>query len=347
MTRKLLSILALLCLTTTSAWAQKYCMLFFKANGQTVTKIVYPWDFENDPDLNKRTYTIKCNESGNDELDIIIQALYGKSAGRYDSNYAPSVSGNENAIATIKEGCLWITINEYFIDAGTTKFEGYYCDVDGVTPYDYSLEITCTSLDNPFESENVTAHEGKTGEYWATYYNNEKSYKADTKTTVYQAAVNGTKTGVTLTEVKNQEIPVGKAVILKSSASTITLTLAGTTQILDDNELEGTDYDLTTPANAYCLSNETTGTSPRGVGFYKFTGTTIPAHRAYLVVDDGPTNARGFLGFGGDHNTTDIALPEAVVIEGDSPIYDLSGRRVIGKPQKGFYVKNGKKVVIN
>jgi hypothetical protein len=35
-----------------------------------------------------------------------------------------------------------------------------------------------------------------------------------------------------------------------------------------------------------------------------------------------------------------------VVIENDGPIYDLSGRRIIGQPQKGIYVKNGKKFVI-
>jgi hypothetical protein len=50
------------------------------------------------------------------------------------------------------------------------------------------------------------------------------------------------------------------------------------------------------------------------------------------------------MGFGGDDNTTGIALPEAEVIDGE--IYDLSGRRVASQPQKGIYVKNGKKVVI-
>lgn len=147
-----------------------------------------------------------------------------------------------------------------------------------------------------------------------------------------------------LTEVTGREIPAGKGVVLKSSAATITLTPTTTTQTLSGNELQGTDADLTTPANAYCLSKETTG-SARGVGFYTYTETTIPAHRAYLVVASGPATARGFLGFG-DDNTTGISLPEAVVIGDDAPVYDLSGRRVTGQPQKGIYVKNGKKFVI-
>lgn len=195
-------------------------------------------------------------------------------------------------------------------------------------------------------STTVTANEGATGEYWATYYNGTTSFTADENTTVYQAAVNSGKTAVVLTEVTGREIPAGKGVVLKSSAATITLTpTTTTTQTLEGNALTGVDVATTAPSNAYCLSKETTGSSPRGVGFYTYTG-TIPAHRAYLVVDGGPSNARGFLGFGDDDNTTGISLPEAVVIENDGPIYDLSGRRIIGQPQKGIYVKNGKKVVI-
>ena len=191
---------------------------------------------------------------------------------------------------------------------------------------------------------NVTANEGASGEYWATYYNSAQGYTADANTTVYQAAVNSAKTAVVLTEVTGREIPAGKGVVLKSSAATIKLTPTTTTQTLEGNELTGVDVATVAPSNAYCLSKETTG-SARGVGFYTYTG-TIPAHRAYLVVAGGPSLSRGFLGFGDDDNTTGISLPEAVVIENDGPIYDLSGRRIIGQPQKGIYVKNGKKVVI-
>ena len=192
---------------------------------------------------------------------------------------------------------------------------------------------------------NLTANLGNVaGEYWATYYNSAQGYRADANTTVYQAAVNSSKTAVVLTEVTGREIPAGKGVVLKSSAATITLTPTTTTQTLEGNELTGVDDATAAPPNAYCLTKETTG-SARGVGFYTYEG-TIPAHRAYLVVAGGPSLARGFLGFGDDDNTTGISLPEAVVIENDGPIYDLSGRRIIGQPKKGIYVKNGKKFVI-
>ena len=191
----------------------------------------------------------------------------------------------------------------------------------------------------------LAAHEGATGEYWATYYNGTHGFTADANTTVYQAKVNGTKTAVVLTEVTSKEIPADKGVVLKSSDESIILSVATTTATYSDNDLLGTDVDLATPANAYCLSKETTG-SARGVGFYLYTpsdGDVIPAHRAYLQI---PSSARSFYGFGDDNYTTDIDLPKAVVIEDDGLIYDLSGRRVTGQPKKGIYVKNGKLFVI-
>ena len=57
--------------------------------------------------------------------------------------------------------------------------------------------------------------------------------------------------------------------------------------------------------------------------------------------------ARGFIGFGGDdENTTGIALPEASHDGEDGEVFDLNGRRISGQPQKGIYLKNGKKFVI-
>jgi surface protein len=188
--------------------------------------------------------------------------------------------------------------------------------------------------------------------YWATYYNSAHSFKADDNTTVYQAKVNGDKDAVVLTEVTSKEIPADNGVVLKSSASSIILSVATTTATYSANDLKGTDVDLANPGNVYCLSNETTG-KVRGVGFYSYGSTdganedgVIPAHRAYLVVTDGPTNSRGFLGFGEDDGATAIDNGKWKIDNSDGTIYDLSGRIVIGQPRKGIYVKDGKKFVI-
>ncbi len=192
---------------------------------------------------------------------------------------------------------------------------------------------------------NLTANEGKTGEYWMTFFSRFYDFTTDANTKIYKAAVNGTKTAVVLTEVA--DIPKNNAAVLKSSNEAIVMTLASSTSgDYTGNELQGT-YEVTdTPGNTYCLSKETSGSSPRGVGFYTYTLATIPANRAYLVVAGGPSSARGSLGIDDDDNTTVIDAPKALSAEADGTLYDLSGRRVMGQPQKGIYVKNGKKFVI-
>lgn len=267
--------------------------------------------------------------------------LSGWSTANVTDMYA-MFSACEN-LTTIYVGDGWSTekaTNSDGMFVGCTKLPNW----DGTTDATHAN----TGASGYLNKVKVTANSDGAGNYWATYYNGTHSFKADANTTVYQAKVNGTKDAVKLTEVTSKEIPADKGVVLKSTASSIILSVATTTTTYSDNDLLGTDVALATPANAYCLSNETTG-SARGVGFYLYTpsnGATIPAHRAYLVVAGGPSNARGFLGFGDDDNSTGIGLPEAAVIEADGPVYDLSGRRVAGQPVKGIYVKNGKKLII-
>ena len=182
----------------------------------------------------------------------------------------------------------------------------------------------------------VTANEGTTGEYWATCYNSKTSFTAaGDNTTVFQAALSGDQ--LTLTEVPNREIPAGKAVILKSSAATINLTPATTSQTLDGNQLQGTTAEMTgADGNIYVLNKGT-----NGVGFYKLSASgTIGANKAYLV---GPTAAREFFLF---DEATGIEMPTAEDVNADAVFYDLQGRRV-QNPTKGLYIVNGKKVFIN
>ena len=183
---------------------------------------------------------------------------------------------------------------------------------------------------------NVTANEGASGEYWSTFYNATQGFTADENTTVFQAALSGSS--LTLTEVPNREIPATKAVILKSSSATITLTPSSTTETLEGNELQGTATSITNPGNAYVLNK----TETNGVGFYKLSSTgTIGANKAYLTYS-GASLTRSFFGF---DETTGIEMPTAEVIDADAVVYDLQGRRV-AQPTKGLYIVNGKKVII-
>lgn len=189
-------------------------------------------------------------------------------------------------------------------------------------------------LDLFMATTSVTANEGKTGEYWSTYYDGAKSSIADANTTVYTGKVNGDK--IDLTEIVDKTIPAGNAVILKSTAANVTLTKTSATGTLANNDLKGVDV-ATAKTDVYCLSKNGTV-----VGFYNFSG-DVPAHRAYIeIVSSAP-----MLGFD-DGGTTEIMtlnIEHGTLNNGSW--YTLDGRQLNAQPtRKGIYVRNGKKFIV-
>lgn len=93
-------------------------------------------------------------------------------------------------------------------------------------------------------------------------------------------------------------------------------------------------------ATTYVLNgNRTTGT----IGFYRYTGTNLPAYKAYLELTG--TNAMGFsFDFGGEVTNLNGVLNDA---EGDNqPCYDLSGRRTLRPAAGGIYISGRKKILV-
>lgn len=186
----------------------------------------------------------------------------------------------------------------------------------------------------------LTGNSDGAGNYWATYYNNIAGFVADANTTVYTAKVSDDKTKVVLTEVADRSVPTAKTVILKSTEAEMTLTYKrDISDVLPDNDLKGNGFDIETPEDTYMLAK-----GAKGVGFYHWTGSTIPAHRGYLTISGAA--ARQFLGF--DDSAEGATVIKGIQTEdiGNSSFYDLTGRRVEGQPQKGLYVKDGKKVFV-
>ena len=183
--------------------------------------------------------------------------------------------------------------------------------------------------------------------YWTTYYNATVGFMADPNTKVYKAKVNSDKTKVVLSEVTNRIVPAGNAVVLKSTAPTLTLTYNATTGTLSGNELRASASQIyPTPENTYMLIK---GAS--GVGFYHYpsinptfnTQTIIPARKAYLTI---AASARSFLGID-EGETTSIHEGYSMEELGSAVWYTLDGRRLDAMPtQKGIYVSNGKKIII-
>ena len=191
---------------------------------------------------------------------------------------------------------------------------------------------------------NLTANSAD-GAYWMTFYNNRYNFVADENTQVFKAALSDKS--LTLTELTTDKIVKNNnAVILKSTASPIVMTLTSTGGSNDftGNQLAGV-YDpagKTSDGTMYVLNNGT-----NGVGFYKLhAGSTLGVGKAYLTYSG--TTAPSFFGFEDGTEipgATDISTTDFTDKAG--AWYTLSGVRLNAKPtQKGIYIVNGNKVVI-
>ena len=189
---------------------------------------------------------------------------------------------------------------------------------------------------------NLTAKQGATDEYWATFYSEMSNYQASDGTQVF--AVNLTGTEITMIEITDGIIKSSEGVVLKSTSNSITLTptITASTGNYTNNSLMGTLTEITPGENDYYVLNK----KGAGIGFYKLSNTgTIGANKAYLIYPDpqaGPGNTREFFGF---EEATGLKAIDNGQLTIDNVVYDLQGRRV-QNPTKGLYIVNGKKVVI-
>ena len=145
-----------------------------------------------------------------------------------------------------------------------------------------------------------------------------------------------------------ETIPANCGVIVMANTGTFTFkeTLMST-DVVEENLLTGTTKKVNVvdiPGDVYTLGH---GKRTGYMGFFKYTGATMPANKAYLVLnvdeeeDDVLVIDRD--SYADIFNTTSIYF---AVDEEDAPvIYDLQGRRV-ENPSKGIYIVNGKKVYI-
>ena len=189
------------------------------------------------------------------------------------------------------------------------------------------------------------------GVYWATYYNSTGgNLIVDNNTTAYIGTLNGDEDQVILTVIDDKIIPNDEAVVLKSTTPIPVLQTTEEESTFDFyyNYLEGVGEvteigEVMDVGSDYCY---TLSYGVNGVGFYRYTGETLAANKAYLIISNA-AGARGFYDIGEGDGTTAIKIPTVIVERhNDDVIYDLTGR-IIGQPmQKGIYVKNGKKFIV-
>ena len=221
------------------------------------------------------------------------------------------------------------SIDMFYMFYGCSKLQGYddYNNYNGAT---YAKPIA--------DGGYFTSINEVDDAYWWTYYTDEHNTKFDANTTVYTATLNADNKSVVLNEVWDRLVPSGQAVILKTVKDKPLIYLSTEEDgwgNFSANDLKGTTEEKATDGTVYTLAAE-----GGNLGFYRYTGETLAARKAYLVIEGG-SGAR-YIGFAGSEATaiTDVAAESAA----ENTVYDLQGRRV-SEPQKGLYIVNGKKIV--
>ena len=119
--------------------------------------------------------------------------------------------------------------------------------------------------------------------YVGTFFNGTKDYQVLENAKAYTMSLDGGKVLFRQIGDDGQVIPQGTAVVIVASEADVTLRILKTTDVTayDGNILKGSDTDIANPAGTvYVL-----GIVEETLGFYSFTGSTIPAGKAYYVVE--------------------------------------------------------------
>ena len=134
---------------------------------------------------------------------------------------------------------------------------------------------------------------------------------------------------------------VGVVLISETGATTAEISISDEAGTLELGSLTGTTtgQNIADSQSNYLVLGRDASDETK-VGFYRPSGTQIPANKAYINLGGGSVQG---LAFNFDGATTDINNISATTDKQE--IYDLSGRRVM-KANKGLYIINGKKCFI-
>ena len=217
--------------------------------------------------------------------------------------------------------------------SGSTRNVVYWGDHDNGSTFTVSQADLPDLRLNPFD--------GKT---YASLYVDYPVEVTSENVKVYTGTVSGNT--LQMTEANDKIIPANVGVVLvgnTASETSAALSIANSAGTVSHGVIEGSITDV--PIQGYQDQYLVLGVSneePQSVGFFKPTGATIPAYRAYIP-KSATQSVRG-LYFNFDGETTSID-PTVLTPAKEETIYDLSGRRV-NKTVKGIYIKNGKKIYV-
>lgn len=188
----------------------------------------------------------------------------------------------------------------------------------------YAAGIDASRL--PPSTLSITLNSIDKTNYFATFYTSYANYEVSEGITIYSGTVtnSGTTLELELRPLDGNVIPSCEAVILAgtTSSGTLTRTELAASHVSGINNLKGIDAEISTPEDApvYVL-----GVIGDEVGFHLYTGTELPANKAYLQVQDGEALAAMRFSFGGQ--TTAISQPVSASAPSKT-FYTLQGQRI-------------------
>ena len=171
-----------------------------------------------------------------------------------------------------------VTTRAYFLGFGSTGINPKSYEARN---HGYSVRLVSETAPAPREV-NLTANGDpqNAGNYYSTFYDSSIKYELSAGAEAFVATISGDALVLTKIAGGGEVIPADNAVILKATGSAITLTPSDDEAVTftATNNLLGANAATATPANCYVLSG-----GAEGVGFYRYTGDEVGAHKAYIT----------------------------------------------------------------
>jgi len=257
--------------------------------------------------------------------DISFSTLIGDLDATYGDNNSVVIKGYWGETDTSKK--LIIKINGTPNEVDMTSVSGqnfvitmtYDNKPTNIMIYHEDYVSAARTLSVHYSGFDITANldPQNAGVYYSTFYHGSVDYALPANVKAYKAAISGSDLLLSEVAAEGDVLPKGNAVILRSSVQNYTLTPSEAEAVTfsANNSLRGVDVQ-TPNAEAPGYSEGCTiyvlfGTQEDGVGFYRYTGTSIVAHKAYVVVATPAQNAaprRMPFIFNSENTATDIEI---------------------------------------
>ena len=213
---------------------------------------------------------------------------------KFSSTYAPVASTDGKLLdahnADNRGYHCYMTITAPTVPDGYT-FDGWYTDDTFTTPvtnipfgsegtFILYTQISPNVINLPATSATVFGE----SKYVTTFYHGMLDYQLPEGAKAYTASLDGAKVVFHLIGDDGRVIPHGTAAIIVADSASVNLTATATeVTAYAGNILRGSDTALAKPAGTvYVLG---VAGEPAALGFFSFSGSTIPAGKAYYVVE--------------------------------------------------------------